>query len=428
MPSPASPPSRRRWDDQDHVRSRSPPRRSESPSRDTRNDRSDATSIVAVPVKSVQDAKREAQQAAERLAIKLRARGSIESSGGGADGRLGGLVAVSHSSTSNSAKNDDFVKEIEINDLKNRYLLTKGDVQKQIAEETNAIIITRGRYYPNKALATQKDPPLYLHVSAKTQEALDLANERIDKLIADAMLPREDSFHQNTHASGGDPPTSESGAPGAPPPHRGRIWPSISIPVDIPSSHSFPVRAKIVGPQGSYVKHIQQVTGSRVQLKGRGSGFSEFPGGPKEEEKDMYIEIRAPEEEQVESAKELVLDLIKTVKVEYERFSSQSNSRGSYQQGSHNGNRYDGHRNDRGPESHPHGYQHQLPPPETDYSAYYAPPPPASGPGLESAGQKGTYDSMSSNQSSSTDQAALDYQAYYAAYYQQQFGIPPSTL
>jgi hypothetical protein len=49
--------------------------------------------------------------------------------------------------------------------------------------------------------------------------------------------------------------------------------------VGIEPDRSFNARAKIVGPQGLFVKHIQQETGAKVQLKGRGSGYVEPTSG-----------------------------------------------------------------------------------------------------------------------------------------------------
>jgi len=49
--------------------------------------------------------------------------------------------------------------------------------------------------------------------------------------------------------------------------------------VGIEPDRTFNARAKIVGPQGAYVKHIQQETGAKVQLKGRGSGYVEPTSG-----------------------------------------------------------------------------------------------------------------------------------------------------
>ena len=50
------------------------------------------------------------------------------------------------------------------------------------------------------------------------------------------------------------------------------------------------MRAKIVGPHGAYVKHIQNETGSRVQLKGKGSGFYESTTG-QEAEEPLHVHI-----------------------------------------------------------------------------------------------------------------------------------------
>lgn len=43
---------------------------------------------------------------------------------------------------------------------------------------------TKGTWYPDKSKATEKDPPLYLHISATTQEILDKAIVKVNELIA----------------------------------------------------------------------------------------------------------------------------------------------------------------------------------------------------------------------------------------------------
>jgi hypothetical protein len=56
------------------------------------------------------------------------------------------------------------------------------------------------------------------------------------------------------------------------------------LPVEVHGTPHFNLRAKIVGPNGAFVKHIQQETGCRVQLKGKGSGFYESSTGVESEE------------------------------------------------------------------------------------------------------------------------------------------------
>lgn len=73
----------------------------------------------------------------------------------------------------------------------------------------------------------------------------------------------------------------------------------------IDTIRNFNVRAKVVGPgvcpslglfsvshaaQGMFVKYIQQETGTRVQIKGLGSGFVDQETG-KESDEPMHIHI-----------------------------------------------------------------------------------------------------------------------------------------
>lgn len=48
---------------------------------------------------------------------------------------------------------------------------------------------TRGKYYPDKNLITEKDPPLYLHVTATTKEILDAAVAKLQDMIDQGVMP-----------------------------------------------------------------------------------------------------------------------------------------------------------------------------------------------------------------------------------------------
>lgn len=60
--------------------------------------------------------------------------------------------------------------------------------------------------------------------------------------------------------------------------------------VGIETLRNFNVRAKVVGPSGLFVKYIQQETGTRVQIKGQGSGFVDAETG-RESDEPMHIHI-----------------------------------------------------------------------------------------------------------------------------------------
>jgi hypothetical protein len=81
----------------------------------------------------------------------------------------------------------------------------------------------------------------------------------------------------------------------------------------------FNLRAQVVGQGGAYVKHIQQETGCRVQIKGRGSGFMEHSTG-QESDEPMYLHVAGPQPPMVQKAKELCEDLLANVRVNFEHF------------------------------------------------------------------------------------------------------------
>ncbi|KAK4238911.1 putative kh domain-protein [Achaetomium macrosporum] len=216
----------------------------------------------------------------------------------------------------------DYIKDIEVNDLRNRYLLTKGSTQKMIKEETGADVTTRGSYYPDKNMATPS-----------------------------------------------------------------RKWPEEKIPIGLEPVPGFNLRAQVVGHGGAYVKHIQQETGCRVQIKGRGSGYMEASTG-RESDEDM-----GPDPKMVEKAKELCEDLLANVREQYEEFKSRpprSYGGGGYG-GRGGGDSYHGYNRDNHHQNSSHSYSNS--------------PAPGAGP------------SASPPSSTKTPTSVADYAAQYAQYY-----------
>ncbi|SPO28441.1 uncharacterized protein UTRI_04838 [Ustilago trichophora] len=220
----------------------------------------------------------------------------------------------SASSSSSAERKDkdvhdaDFTHDIEINDQRNRYMLTKGQTQQQIHRETGASVTTKGTWYPDKALATKEDPPLYLHISAISQEILDAAIAKINELMAQEVPQLVEDRHQRRLDYENQ----------RPPPRERRRWPEEKVPVNLDNIRNFNVRSKIVGPGGMFVKYIQSETGTRVQIKGIGSGFIESDTGVEMPE-PMHIAIAGPEEEQIQAAKVLAEDLMEVVRAEWQK-------------------------------------------------------------------------------------------------------------
>ncbi|KAK7683537.1 hypothetical protein QCA50_013372 [Cerrena zonata] len=190
----------------------------------------------------------------------------------------------------------DFTHDIDINDVRNRYLLTKGSTQTQIHEDTGASVSTKGTWYPDRSKATEKDPPLYLHISATTNESLQAAIDKVNELInLDMGSLVEDKSNRLREK---------------------RKWPEEKLPVELESIRNFNVRAKVVGPSGMFVKYIQQETQTRVQIKGLGSGFVDQETG-QEHDEPMYIHVTGPDETMVARAKMLTEDLLEVVRAEH---------------------------------------------------------------------------------------------------------------
>ncbi|EGP83146.1 uncharacterized protein MYCGRDRAFT_77359 [Zymoseptoria tritici IPO323] len=231
----------------------------------------------------------------------------------------------------------DFIKDIEVNDLRNRYTLTKGSTQKMIKDETGADVTTRGSYFPDKSMATAANPPLYLHVTSTTKDGLEKAVKKIDELMQQELpqLIDERRFRRREDQPREQPERDALGR---------RKWPDERIPIDLEPIPGFNLRAKVVGAGGSYVKHIQTETRCRVQIKGRGSGFMEHDTGVESDEQ-MYLHVAGPEQSMVDQAKEMCLSLLESVRESYLEFKERGpQHRGGGDRGGYGG----GYGGDRG--------------------------------------------------------------------------------
>ncbi|TRM58718.1 hypothetical protein BD626DRAFT_410132 [Schizophyllum amplum] len=224
----------------------------------------------------------EAAAAAAAIAAKIAA----QFAGGAANGLMG----------PKDPHDGEFTKDIDINDVRNRYMLTKGTTQQQLHEETGASISTKGVWLPDRSKATDKEPPLYLHITASTEEMLTKAVDKVNELINTDLGPLVEDKKDRVRER--------------------RKWPEAKLPVNLEPLRNFNVRAKVVGPQGVFVKYIQQETGTRVQIKGLGSGFVEQETG-RESDEPLHIHITGPEQGQIERAQTYAEDLLMVVRQEY---------------------------------------------------------------------------------------------------------------
>ncbi|KAL3919181.1 MAG: hypothetical protein SGPRY_005726 [Prymnesium sp.] len=162
-------------------------------------------------------------------------------------------------------------------------LLTKKSTQEEITAATNASVLVRGRYTP-PGDTSNSERPLHLHIEARTQEEIDRAVEMVHSLMGG---PPSSATSTSTPTLVSPPPPTEAsvGMEGATPlPSLNMAAPMPSprgnapqrpemirhtIDVGLDSNAGYQIRGKLLGPKGSYLKHIQDQTGVRVQLAGK---------------------------------------------------------------------------------------------------------------------------------------------------------------
>jgi len=257
-------------------------------------------------------------------------------------------------------------------------------------------------------MATAANPPLYLHITSTTKDGLERAVEKVEELMKQELpnLVDERRFRRR------EPDQVERDEFGR------RKWPEERIPIDLEPLPGFNLRAQVVGHGGAYVKHIQQETRCRVQIKGRGSGFMEHGTG-QESDEPMYLHVAGPDPKEVEHAKELCEDLLVNVKEQWQRHKDNPPP----QRGYAGSGGYQNQQNDRqGYGGYSGGYGgHQSPAASAMSPATPAPP---GTPGAPGAGSPTDYSAAYAQYYGGQDPYAAyggyqNYVAYYQ-YYQQQ--------
>ncbi|KAK2625036.1 hypothetical protein QTJ16_005405 [Diplocarpon rosae] len=375
-------------------RSRSPlPRPSDSPATETKKSTVDPAAAAAAAAARI-NAQIQAKKGIQHVDVPP-IQSTLSPAGGKSDS-----PAASGSGNSAAIVNGDmyiadgdYIRDIEVNDLRNRYTLTKGSTQKMIKEETGADVTTRGNYYPDKSMATAANPPLYLHVTSTSKQGLEQAVVKIEELMQQELpnLVDERRFRRR------EPEQVERDEFGR------RKWPEERIPIDFEPVPGFNLRAQVVGHGGIYVKHIQQETRCRVQIKGRGSGFMEHGTG-QESDEPMYLHVAGPDPNEVQRAKELCEDLLKNVREQYEEHKNRPQlSRGYGGSTGYGGERGYGDRAPDRSNSYGNGIS------GSSYAGYSTSPAPNSGGAMSPT--------TASAPGAGSPTAGSDYAAQYAQYY-----------
>ncbi|PRP88670.1 KH domain protein [Planoprotostelium fungivorum] len=217
----------------------------------------------------------------------------------------------------------DSEREFDINDLPLgvRQYLCKGTTHSEITHKTGAVLKVKGKHLSPGEQSDEK--PLHLAISGNTgaevDAAIDMLRDIVERDRNDHRPPRPISSH---YEGGG----------------RGRFGggPVVNIPVTIPMESYPGIKGKLVGPGGSYVKHIVSTSGAQVQLRGRHSGYLEGPD-QREADEPLHFMISAGTQEKAEHAKSLCMDLLTTLQ------SNPGRNQGAYRQDSGTQQSYGGH-------------------------------------------------------------------------------------
>lgn len=188
-----------------------------------------------------------------------------------------------------------------------RYTMTSRETFDKMEEEFGATVITRGIFKQSEAPSVDgstasvapastshaqnhDERPLHLYVTADSQDKVDRACAKLKYLLE-------------------RPSTTPSGL----------LMNKVYIPFAADADPNFGLPGKVIGPSGSFVKHIQTASGCKVHLRGRGSSYVEA-NSRSEAPEPLHLFITGPNEQQMQIAKNLADQLIANVKKKYDAF------------------------------------------------------------------------------------------------------------
>eukprot|EP01127_Copromyxa_protea_P012448 TRINITY_DN3261_c0_g1_i1.p1 TRINITY_DN3261_c0_g1~~TRINITY_DN3261_c0_g1_i1.p1 ORF type:complete len:458 (-),score=66.48 TRINITY_DN3261_c0_g1_i1:156-1529(-) len=182
---------------------------------------------------------------------------------------------------------ESYSLEVPINDCSTtvRAALTKGSNQERIARQTGTSVTTRGVFVAPGEFALPGDKPLYLHITGKSREAI---------ASAEAMIMEVKRAN-----------TSQVTA---------------QLFIRTPAHPAFGLVARILGPNGDYLKHISTSSGAKVHLKGMGYN------GPE----PLHILIVAETSAILQAAKSLATSLLETIQSHYDSWVQSFQTQPSY--------------------------------------------------------------------------------------------------
>lgn len=161
----------------------------------------------------------------------------------------------------------------------------------------------------------EQEPPLYLHITSQSKEGLKKAIEEVEELMQQELPELTDVRRRNRREP--EEERDERGRVRSMTPYfqayllttTKRKWPDAKIPIMLEPVIGFNLRAAVVGTGGSYVKHIQQETRCRVQIKGRGSGFIEQETNAESDEQ-MYLHVSYVSTRSIQTSKTTDMPLV----------------------------------------------------------------------------------------------------------------------
>ena len=176
--------------------------------------------------------------------------------------------------------------------LTQRNILVRAQTMKDISLKTSTTLTQKGKYYNDEDLANRKEEdeiPLSIEVMGTDKEKIKEAEDAIKEIMNDTPLPDPRALSKQLALGEG--------------------WTNKKVFVELEANPmpGFSVIGKLLGPRGSFLKHITSTTQARVELRGRGSQGTSYTRmhGEKDADLGLHLDISARSKQGCEEAERL---------------------------------------------------------------------------------------------------------------------------